>query len=50
MLENGFPIDWFKVPSVFLDQLRKKGTFGDLPILYAGCEVVGSYSPTEEKL
>jgi uncharacterized LabA/DUF88 family protein len=49
-MEKDFRIDWPKVPEVFLEQLRLKNSFPEAKLVYAGCEVLGSCSPTETKL
>ena len=50
-LDESFLIDWFKIPSAFIQYLQGRRLDGLSDALeYAGCEVVGSYSPHEVSL
>lgn len=50
-LDESFLIDWFKIPSAFIQYLQDRRLDGLSDALeYAGCEVVGSYSPHEVSL
>ena len=48
-LDESFLIDWFKIPSAFIQYLQGRRLDGLSDALeYAGCEVVGSYSPHDK--